>query len=93
VYRILFPDLFYQTMQSDEKYQSESCPRCGGAFICKPNNIGSCACGAISISAEEQTYISSRFLDCLCNACLRELKYEYYLLHHHNKPMNYETEL
>ena len=73
------------------KYQPVPCPRCGNGFMCKPNNIGSCDCAAISISKEEQEFIASRFLDCVCNACLKELKYEYYLIHHHNKPMNYET--
>lgn len=80
-------------VQTDVKYQTEACPRCGSGFICKPNNIGSCACGEISISKDEQKFISARFLDCLCNTCLKELKYEYYLMHHHNKPMNDEPEI
>ncbi len=73
------------------KYQSIKCPRCGGDFVCKANAISSCDCMQLTISREEQEYIASRFIDCICNHCLRELKYAYYLIHHHNKPYADET--
>lgn len=60
-------------------------------FVCKANNISDCDCMQISISGEEQKYIDSKYVDCLCNKCLKELKYEYYLANHHNKPFHYDT--
>lgn len=73
------------------KYQAGQCPRCGGDFICRANNISSCECMQLTISKEEQSYISSFFLDCVCNKCLKELKYEFYLKNYHNKPIDYDT--
>lgn len=76
--------------EQQPKYQSHQCPRCGGDFTCKANNISSCDCMNLAISKEEQDFIATRFLDCVCVKCLQELKYEFYLNNYHNKPIEYE---
>lgn len=55
-----------------------NCPRCGEAFVCRPHDIGNCQCNQVLISKEEYHYISSKFSDCVCNACLRQLKNEFH---------------
>jgi len=60
------------------KHASENCARCGGEFTCKPNDISQCDCMKVRISPEEQDFISSKALKCVCNGCLKELKLEYY---------------
>ena len=66
------------------KHPSENCTRCGNEFTCKPKDISQCDCMKIRISPEEQTFISSKALTCVCNNCLKELKLEYYQ-HYQNK--------
>ncbi len=67
------------------KYESDSCQRCKQLFVCNPYNIANCNCGQVELSYEETQFISKQFEACVCNKCLLELKYEYYLTHNHNK--------
>ena len=74
------------------KYQQEDCPRCGELFVCKANNISDCDCIKMPITEDEQKFIGSKFSNCLCNKCLKEMKFKYYLAYHHNIPFNYDPE-
>lgn len=67
------------------KHEQLHCPRCKKEFVCNPFNIGSCNCSKIELSYDETQYISGQFNNCVCNQCLLELKYEFYLKFHHNK--------
>jgi len=49
------------------------CERCGATFECNAGNIQHCACNKIVIPEELRTEISSRYKDCLCVNCLKEL--------------------
>lgn len=69
------------------KHASENCKRCGNEFTCKPNDISQCDCMKVRISPEEQDFISSKALKCVCNSCLKELKQEYYQ-EYKNKVLN-----
>ncbi|HEX2532528.1 MAG TPA: cysteine-rich CWC family protein [Chitinophagaceae bacterium] len=55
-------------------HEEKGCPRCGRTFECKSGNIGQCGCTAFSLSAEERVFLAERYADCLCPACLHELK-------------------
>ncbi len=67
------------------KHESTCCARCKREFVCNPFNISNCNCNKIELSHEETQYIAGQFNDCVCNACLTELKFEFYLKFHHNK--------
>ncbi len=70
---------------SSHKHEATHCPRCQVEFVCNPFNVANCNCSNIELSYEETQYISSQFNDCVCNKCLAELKYEFYLKFYHNK--------
>ena len=59
------------------KHEEKQCPRCGNSFECKVGNIGECQCAAVRLTLEEQAFIESRYQDCLCINCLKELKNRY----------------
>ncbi|MBI3518659.1 MAG: cysteine-rich CWC family protein [Bacteroidetes bacterium] len=67
------------------KHEPKHCPRCNKEFVCNPFNISSCDCNNIQLSPEETTFIANQFSDCVCNACLKELKHAYDLIQHHDK--------
>lgn len=67
------------------KYEPQECPRCKLPFVCNPHNVASCNCSQVTLSYEETRFIAKQFEECVCNKCLYELKYEYYLMYHHNK--------
>jgi nicotinate-nucleotide--dimethylbenzimidazole phosphoribosyltransferase len=59
-------------------HETKLCERCGSTFECKVGNIPECKCYAVQLTAEEKAYISEkRYSDCLCAACLSNLKQEY----------------
>lgn len=66
-------------MQSEIK-NNISCERCEQAFICNPSNIAACDCSKIQLSAEEMSYISNHYSNCVCNTCLLHLKDEFLAL-------------
>lgn len=68
---------------------SNDCPRCGKKFSCKPDDIAHCECSQVSLTKEEYRYISSAFSSCVCNGCLKELREEYNMKFHYNKPNNF----
>jgi hypothetical protein len=71
--------------ETTHKYEPGHCPRCKQEFVCTPFSIANCNCSKIELSYEETQYIASQFNDCVCNKCLKELKYGFYLKFHHNK--------
>ena len=49
------------------------CPRCQCEFECRNDNVLECDCVHVILSKEALDYISSRYPDCLCVDCLREI--------------------
>lgn len=61
---------------------TKKCPRCNSDFTCNPANIAACQCNGISFSEAEKAFITQQaFMDCLCIACLKDLKQ---LAQHHS---------
>jgi hypothetical protein len=56
------------------KHEEKYCPRCRGAFECKVGDITQCQCFGVGLTPEEKTFLEERYDDCLCRACLMELK-------------------
>lgn len=61
------------------QHEAKACPRCGSAFECKAGDIAQCQCYSIQLSLEERAFIEDRYKDCLCAACLLQLKNRYML--------------
>lgn len=59
------------------KHEEKQCPRCGNGFECKVGNISECQCAGVLLSIEERAFIETRYNDCLCISCLKELKNRY----------------
>jgi hypothetical protein len=51
------------------------CPHCQKKFECRNDNIMECECIHVILSKEAYQYISSRYSDCLCIDCLREINH------------------
>jgi hypothetical protein len=49
------------------------CPHCQKKFECRNDNVLECDCVHVILSREALDYISSRYNDCLCVDCLREI--------------------
>lgn len=58
------------------RHEERSCPRCGEGFECKPGSITQCQCFGIFFSEAEKNEIEQQYSDCLCRACLIEMKDE-----------------
>jgi uncharacterized protein (TIGR00290 family) len=56
----------------------KTCTRCAAPFSCRPDDISHCDCTSIALGIEETRFISAQFRDCVCNACLLELKKTYH---------------
>ncbi len=66
-------------------HEKKSCPRCQREFECKTGSILLCQCSQIEMTAEQLEYSHSQYTDCLCLACLKELRVEYNgLIHRKN---------
>ena len=59
------------------QHESKSCPRCNNPFECKVGNIGLCQCSSIILTIEERSFIESKYQDCLCGNCLKDMKNKY----------------
>jgi hypothetical protein len=57
-------------------HEMKQCVRCNKHFECKVGNVTECQCNQIQLTYEEQSYIESKFTDCLCINCLALLRYE-----------------
>ena len=60
-------------------HEVKTCPRCDAPFECKAGAIGQCDCSTIKLTIEEQAFIESRYKDCLCLNCLKDIKNKYIL--------------
>ncbi|MGH8582748.1 MAG: cysteine-rich CWC family protein [Gammaproteobacteria bacterium] len=58
------------------RLEDKTCPRCGTRFGCSAGSPLPCQCAGVALSPEESAYVSGRYADCLCVACLRALKTE-----------------
>ena len=52
--------------------KATTCPRCGGGFECGAQD-GRCDCFEVQLSDAQRAALASRYDDCLCLRCLREL--------------------
>jgi len=59
------------------KHEEKTCPRCHAAFECKVGDIGNCHCSAVKLTPDEMDHLQEKYIDCLCNNCLLELKNKY----------------
>jgi hypothetical protein len=54
------------------------CERCGKYFDCSHNDVSNCLCASIELDAQQLEYIEQNYSDCLCHACLMEIKSGFY---------------
>ena len=59
------------------QHEIKNCPRCNNTFECKAGDINHCQCNFIELNIEERCFIEDRYADCLCAACLHQLKNRY----------------
>ena len=71
------------------KHELKYCPRCNSKFECKPGNVTQCQCFSVVLTLDEQVFIKELYEDCLCVACLKELK----KLHHEKEVLGYYSKL
>ena len=64
------------------QHENKLCPRCLTLFECKTGSILLCQCSSVEMTAEQLEYSSTQYDDCLCRACLEELRTEYNTLSH-----------
>jgi len=57
-------------------HEHKACPRCGAPFECKVGSILQCQCSGLTFTDEEKDYIAQNYRDCLCRACLLQIKHE-----------------
>ncbi len=55
-------------------HEIKNCSRCGALFECKAGSITQCQCFTVSLTETERHYIARHFTDCLCAACLQQVK-------------------
>ncbi len=53
------------------------CPRCNSCFECKAGSISLCQCTSVNLTVDESQYICDHYEECLCAACMLEMKKEY----------------
>ncbi|MBO5817105.1 MAG: cysteine-rich CWC family protein [Paludibacteraceae bacterium] len=52
----------------------KTCPRCGSAFICQPENPSQCQCAGIILNDTSRSYLAEHYPSrCLCANCLKEI--------------------
>jgi hypothetical protein len=54
------------------------CPRCKSRFECRLDEILNCHCLTVGLDARQLAYLSEHYDDCLCNACLRDVRDNFY---------------
>ncbi|MEJ2360134.1 MAG: cysteine-rich CWC family protein [Gammaproteobacteria bacterium] len=58
------------------KHEQKRCPRCQALFECKSGSILLCHCQTVFLESEHLDYVSERYTDCLCAACLKAVRME-----------------
>ena len=61
------------------RHEEKKCSRCGSSFECKVGDIANCQCVGIQLTLEERAFIEERYDECLCIACLLQIKQRYIL--------------
>lgn len=51
-----------------------NCERCGKELKCKVESIANCDCKSVYLNEEELRFVREHYKNCLCLACLQELK-------------------
>ena len=59
------------------RHESSICPRCGTEFECKVGSVLQCQCAGVELTDKQREYVASKYEDCLCARCLRELGGEF----------------
>jgi hypothetical protein len=59
----------------------KTCPRCKSRFDCRHDDVLSCHCLTVALDARQLAYIDEHYDDCLCNACLCDMRDSFYALH------------
>lgn len=70
------------------QHEKKQCPRCSKEFECKTGSILLCQCSKLEMTAEQLEYSSTKYTDCLCLACLKELRTEFNSLSHAERIKN-----
>lgn len=65
------------------EHEKKQCPRCSAEFECKTGSILLCQCSKVEMTAEQLEYTSTKYGECLCLACLKELRTEFNTLSHY----------
>ena len=60
------------------EHEHKNCPRCNATFECKVGSILLCQCTAVRLNDTERDYMKSKFDDCLCAKCMKDVKGEYH---------------
>lgn len=55
-------------------HESVTCPRCQKSFECKVGTINLCHCSEARLTQAQRDYVSQNWNECLCAACLVEIK-------------------
>ena len=55
-------------------HEVKYCPRCHSIFECKVGNILLCQCNNLNLNEREKEYLNNNYNDCLCAACISEIK-------------------
>jgi hypothetical protein len=56
------------------KHEEKRCPRCNACFECKVGNVTECQCYGITLTAEQENFITANYKDCLCRNCLLDIQ-------------------
>ena len=59
------------------RHENKQCPRCASDFECKVNNVLQCQCAGIELSERQREYVATQYHDCLCAACLHQVRMEF----------------
>lgn len=60
------------------EHEKKYCPHCNGLFECKLGSILLCQCVTVALTEQERMFIKDRYNDCLCAACMKELRATYH---------------
>ncbi|RYD90064.1 MAG: hypothetical protein EOP54_24565 [Sphingobacteriales bacterium] len=67
------------------KHEMKYCPRCQAPFECKVGSINLCQCSGIRLTPEETEFMNANYTDCLCAACIKQVKADYHNAQYQNK--------
>ena len=60
------------------QHEHKHCPLCNNRFECKAGSILLCQCIKIEMGEQERNFITEQYQDCLCAACLKEIKADFH---------------